>query len=455
MEGSQASDEFLVNVISVNDPPRQVGLLPYYILTFEGDGEVGIARMDTVFIDVDEGQIVYEWEDTEHVNVEMDENLELSVIPADGWNGIESFFLTVEDGINPGERNPRRDAATLIEITIDVQAVNEPPQALIDDPYAIEMLEDQDPLTIQPPISEMFLDPDPGDQLEITWDDLGGPIELSLDQNEEYIVATIVEENFNGSFNYPITAGDWAGETVTVTLAFTVLAVNDPPEVIQAIADFEADEDADPRRVEIVDLDNIFIDIDGDDLIFTFEGDPELLNMDIDEENMLFYTAADNVNIPDGVEITVYADDGYGQQLGGLFGRGEHTVEDASRDAGPVRILREALNPSADGSDDPTPERQLRSIDAWSLISTSVSSGSALFNQPRRDDVVSSSFILTINPINDPPVVVNPIGDVEIDEDSGILEIANLNDVFEDPDGDELTFVIVEGIEELNLAIDE
>ena len=455
LKGSQCSTSTLVNVLPVNDPPRQVGLLPYYILTYEGDGEQIIARMDTVFIDVDEGEIVYDWDDTEHVDVEMDEELTLSVIPADGWTGVESFILTVEDGINPGERNPQRDAATLVEITIDVQPVNEPPQALIDDPYEIEMQEDQEPLVIQPPISEMFMDPDPGDQIEITWDDLDGPIELSFDQNEEYLVATIVEENFNGSFDYPITAGDWAGETVTVTLAFTVLAVNDQPEVIQAIADVEVDEDADPRLIEIVDLYDIFIDVDNDELIFTVEGAPALLNMDVDEDNILFFAAADNFNIPDGVEITVYADDGYDQQAG-LFGRGEpRTIEDALRDAGPVRVLRTTPNPQERTDRDSAQERQLRSVDYLWKPTEVGSPGSTLFNRPRRDDAVSTSFILTINPVNDPPVVVNPISDIEIDEDSGVLEVANLNDVFEDPEGDELTFAIIEGIEELNLTIDE
>lgn len=46
----------------------------------------------------------------------------------------------------------------------------------------------------------------------------------------------------------------------------------------------------------------------------------------------------------------------------------------------------------------------------------------------------------TVYNVNRPPEVVNPIADVEIDEDSGPHFVANLYDVFADPDGDELSF---------------
>ncbi len=53
------------------------------------------------------------------------------------------------------------------------------------------------------------------------------------------------------------------------------------------------------------------------------------------------------------------------------------------------------------------------------------------------------------------PVVENPIDDLNIDEDSGLHEIADLDDVFSDPDGDELLFEIIEAPEQLNMQIDE
>ena len=56
---------------------------------------------------------------------------------------------------------------------------------------------------------------------------------------------------------------------------------------------------------------------------------------------------------------------------------------------------------------------------------------------------------------NHPPEVVEGIDDLEVNEDSGQHEIADLDDVFSDPDDDELIFEIVEGIDELNLLIND
>jgi len=54
--------------------------------------------------------------------------------------------------------------------------------------------------------------------------------------------------------------------------------------------------------------------------------------------------------------------------------------------------------------------------------------------------------------VNDAPEVVNPISDVEVEEDWGRYEIARLNDVFSDPNGDSLSFS-VSGPEALNMDI--
>ena len=56
---------------------------------------------------------------------------------------------------------------------------------------------------------------------------------------------------------------------------------------------------------------------------------------------------------------------------------------------------------------------------------------------------------------NDPAEVVDGIDDLEVNEDSGQGEIADLDDVFSDPDDDELSFEIIEGIDELNLLIND
>jgi len=56
--------------------------------------------------------------------------------------------------------------------------------------------------------------------------------------------------------------------------------------------------------------------------------------------------------------------------------------------------------------------------------------------------------------LNHAPRVSNPIDRYEAPEDCGVRVVANLDEVFEDPDGDALTYY-VEGVAELNLSIDE
>ncbi|MDP8240478.1 MAG: Ig-like domain-containing protein [Candidatus Hatepunaea meridiana] len=69
-------------------------------------------------------------------------------------------------------------------------------------------------------------------------------------------------------------------------------------------------------------------------------------------------------------------------------------------------------------------------------------------------DVISEVNIV-VNDVNRAPEIVNPIENIEIEEDADQLEIVDLDNVFEDPDGDELNYVIIDGAEELNLSIDE
>ncbi len=53
------------------------------------------------------------------------------------------------------------------------------------------------------------------------------------------------------------------------------------------------------------------------------------------------------------------------------------------------------------------------------------------------------------------PVVENPIDDFITDEDSGLREIADLDNVFSDPDGDALDYEVTDVVEQLNIEINE
>lgn len=60
-----------------------------------------------------------------------------------------------------------------------------------------------------------------------------------------------------------------------------------------------------------------------------------------------------------------------------------------------------------------------------------------------------------VQPVNDAPEVIRPIGDQRFNEDSGPWQVANLNEVFTDVDGDRLTFSVVQADEPLSAQIDQ
>ena len=171
-----------------------------------------------------------------------------------------------------------------------------------------------------------------------------------------------------------VTDGDLSDVADVVIL---VSDVNQEPEVIGEIEDMTIEEDPDPRQVDIVDLDEVFSDPDGDELIFDFIA-PIELNMNIDEDNLLFFVPDNDFNLPNGQQIIVTADDQRGEGLMFMMNRMPSTgLKQTGRDAGPVR--------------------RLRSIDDPFMNARS----------PRRDIAVEASFILTIEAIPDPPEWVN------------------------------------------------
>ncbi|MCF7809803.1 tandem-95 repeat protein [bacterium] len=440
LAGSEISDIFTVTVNPVNDAPLQVGLLPELVLTTEDAGRTVIADLDTVFTDVEDNELNFDCSGGDHLGVDIDEDLLLSINPDEDWNGEEAFTLSADDGVESARlmgnfgQSPGRDDTSELEISVEVEAVNDAPRIAVDDPFTVEMDEDQEPLTIETAIADLFNDPDQGDVVTVSWDDdPDGIIELSLDDNEEYIIASIVTENFNGNHDYEITATDLDGEETGLTLTFSINAVNDPPEVTQSIEDIEIDEDANPRHVEIASLGSIFNDVDGDELEYSIEGAPAQLNIGIDEDNILYVEPDDNYNIPNGVEITVFAEDGIAEQVGaGLdvsFRFGESA---AIRDTGPVRALRSVGEAGSSKSFETSTERGLRSFN----------SGNPGF-EPNRDDEIDNSFELTIHPSNDDPYWEETSAQ-ETDEMQTLEFLVTADDPDLEYEGDDLTLTIID-----------
>ncbi len=99
--------------------------------------------------------------------------------------------------------------------------------------------------------------------------------------------------------------------------------LNERPGVETEIEDIQIDEDPEPRRVEIADLDEIFTDANednADSLIFSLcDSIPVELNLSIDEENILFFEPDSNFFLADGAEIQVLATDTEGSFVSESF----------------------------------------------------------------------------------------------------------------------------------------
>ncbi|MDP8228748.1 MAG: Ig-like domain-containing protein, partial [Candidatus Electryoneaceae bacterium] len=207
-----------------------------------------------------------------------------------------------------------------------------------------------------------------------------------------------------------------------IRVVITVHDVNREIEVGE-IGDLEIDEDGDERPIVLVDLDDVFVDPDDVELTFRFEGAPNGMGMDILEEHILVIDPVQDFHT-DGepIEITVYADD--------------HRDDEERLNGGPFGLLDMVQVDDQDNSVRGGPRR-------------------VIDDAPRRDEEVSVTFTITIDPVNDEPIVAEEIEDVEWAEDSGLHEVADLDDVFFDVDGDELLYEVIDDGEGLTVAIDE
>ena len=239
--------------------------------------------------------------------------------------------FTVTDNGEPEED----DSET---ITISVINVNRAP--VVRNPVAdVELDEDAD-RTVIADLNVVFFDPD-GDDLVY---DVQANDELNADLNNEDILSLMPDANYHGASQVVITADDGYNDgRVAIAVGFsdnapesgrtvrgarqidqashspvrdamaaneftvTIISINDIPEVVQAIDDVVVEEDV--GYTEVADLDDVFMDVDGDELFFALENAPQALGMGIDEDNVLYFRAADNYNLPDGVDISVTATD--------------------------------------------------------------------------------------------------------------------------------------------------
>lgn len=231
-----------------------------------------------------------------------------------------------------------------------------------------------------------------------------------------------------GEYDITFIATDAGDQNLTdeVTIRITVADVNRPPELIQPIGNRQFDEDCGWQAV--VELNDHFIDPDGDQLSFEVEAADEL-GLQIDEEGVLSVSPDSNYN--GSPEVTLIASDGVNEQRFLIVvpeGRFNHSQRS-------VRSLRQV-----DQSESATTSLQ-RSVDdhRW--------------QGHHRDEAVSDQFMLTIVPVNDPPVILDGEGtpleddtvlDVEVSEGNPVELQLYASDVDLEHEGDSLQWEMSE-----------
>jgi len=291
--------------------------------------------------------------------------------------------------------------------------------------------------------------------------------------------------------------------------------VNRAPEVAHAIEDVVRDEDAGPY--DIADLDDVFNDPDDDELTFSFDTEDDNLGIALDQQTHVLSMDPVRDYWVDNVMVTVTADDHQGnrQAVARVLAQNQAQplFDFTSRDVRSVRSGSQWLPQRDDTADDlftviinpvndapvwvEYPQERITVDEGarvqFDLIAEDVDdealnltvedlpngavveptggqswrltwdtpAGSAgdyairfiVADGARETDEITVD--ITVLHVNHAPEVVNPIADVVREEDAGQYDIADLDEVFRDRDGDEMSFSFACDDENLQVALDQ
>jgi len=329
-------------------------------------------------------------------------------------------------------------------------------------PYVLQPMDDitidEDADTIFLDINGVFDDPDivNGDSLIITATSLN--VELIIvgyDSNATPFLTLI--ENGNGETDVVVTATDFGGMSVADTIHVIINSINDAP-VISVIADTSFNED---------DSLMFFLsstDIDGDDVNYSVLTDTNAIHLTI-VDSLLTISANSNWN---GISIitAIVSDGEYSDSTDftlminpvndppvlesiGDQNTNEDTAKDITLFA--TDLENDDLNFTATSSD----TNVTVSMSNNTLVMTpgvNWNGTTDIMVIVTDDGLVpltdSETFMLTVNAVDDLPIVINQIPDIIVDEDSPDTLIADLSVVFLDVD-EQLEYSYVVGDESL------
>lgn len=346
---------------------------------------------------------------------------QLTYVPDSDFHGSDSLVWRVDDGTT----------SVVATTAIGVRPANDAPMAA-----DLEVRTDEDTATI---VLLEASDPE-GDALD--WEVVAPPTHGTLTGTPPALLYT-PDADYHGDDTLTVRASDGAAWSNTARVAIAVDAVNDPP--VPAAVAVAVPEDG------VADVVLTGTDVDGDSLVFvvaanpdhgTLGGVPPALTYTPDPD----YTGPDTITwaVTDGtvwvrdqvVAITVVPDNDRPTALADVATTDEDTALElllAGTDVEGAALTYEVVDGPAHGTLTGTPPTVTYMPDAdWNgtdQLAFRVSDGLQWSD--------AAAVVLTVRPVNDPPVVADLSLTTDEDVDVAVLLSA------EDVDGDPLTFEVV------------
>ena len=281
--------------------------------------------------------------------------------------------------------------------------------------------------------------------------------------NDNYIYTGSQDNNmkrYDKSRNY-VDSVNYGAEVTQIGVEYTTTSTNEPPVLDTPLPDRTIVEDS--ANNILFDLDNYFSDFEGNDLTYTTSGGSGLATFTVNANNELVATGVADAN--GQADITVTATDSGGATVSGTFQLTVTAVNDAPVVSTPLpdkSIAEDSSNNNLFDLDNyfSDPDGDTLSYTASNydsgLISVTINANNEVIVStatPNLDgqtavtisatdgiDTVQDTFVVTVTPVNDAPVVSAPLPDETIDEGSTGNVLFDLDNYFSDVDGDTLSY---------------
>jgi VCBS repeat-containing protein len=293
--GAYVTASFMLTVNAVNDAPVVANSIANQIAS--EDTPFSFQVPFNTFADADSAALIYTAEKPGWLSFNA-ETLQFSGTPLNGNDGISTVKVTATDSSG---------ASVTASFTLTVNAVNDPP--MIHNPIADRTLKTWVPFAFTIP-SNTFQDVDSGDALTYT---VVKPNWIDYDEGSRTF-SVIPSSGYLGMHTLRVTATDTSGAFVTDEFTWNVINNSLPAVKSDYQVGINNDGVINLRSYQsaTIDLNEIFTDADGDELIFSTpsSGSYELPTVSLTNGQLLLQASASSGNFIN--EIPVRASDDHG-----------------------------------------------------------------------------------------------------------------------------------------------